>query len=159
MDTREVYRGAKSDYYTHCHDLPPQIGGCRVQAAGVRFKDEIDGKDGEPTGICDRFCGCSFPAYISFLCHKLTARTVSRSVLVIGFVLVFPPLFCLSCVPVVAHECFACTCLVRGNSSRSTTTLNEQSGRSNPRHPLLPVPLHLQSSPERAPPALTGIKH
>lgn len=47
MDTREVYRGAKSDYYTHCHDLPPQIGGCRVEAAGVPFKDEIDGKDGE----------------------------------------------------------------------------------------------------------------
>ncbi|CAN0158888.1 unnamed protein product [Pylaiella littoralis] len=46
MDTREVYRGAKSDYYTHCHDLPPQIGGCRVEAAGVPFKDEIDGKDG-----------------------------------------------------------------------------------------------------------------
>lgn len=47
MDTREVYRGAKSDYYTHCHDLPPQIGGCRVESAGVPFKDEIDGKDGE----------------------------------------------------------------------------------------------------------------
>lgn len=47
MDTREVYRGAKSDYYTHCHDLPPQIGGCRVEAEGVPFKDEIDGKDGE----------------------------------------------------------------------------------------------------------------
>lgn len=47
MDTREVYRGAKSDYYTHCHDLPPQIGGCRVAPAGVPFKDEIDGKDGE----------------------------------------------------------------------------------------------------------------
>ncbi|CAM9497065.1 unnamed protein product [Ectocarpus sp. 12 AP-2014] len=46
MDTREVYRGAKSDYYTHCHDLPPQIGGCRVAPAGVPFKDEIDGKDG-----------------------------------------------------------------------------------------------------------------
>lgn len=50
MDTREVYRGAKSDYYTHCHDLPPQIGGCRVEAEGVPFKDEIDGKDGEQWG-------------------------------------------------------------------------------------------------------------
>lgn len=47
MDTREVYRGAKSDYYTHCHDLPPQIGGCRVAPAGVLFKDEVDGKDGK----------------------------------------------------------------------------------------------------------------
>lgn len=50
MDTREVYRGAKSDYYTHCHDLPPQIGGCRVESKGVPFKDEIDGKDGEMGG-------------------------------------------------------------------------------------------------------------
>lgn len=54
MDTREVYRGAKSDYYTHCHDLPPQIGGCRVEAAGVPIKDEIDGKDGEADRQTDR---------------------------------------------------------------------------------------------------------
>ncbi len=25
MDQRPAYRGIKSDYYTHCHDLPPQV--------------------------------------------------------------------------------------------------------------------------------------
>ena len=24
MEKRECYRGTKSDYHTHCHDLPPQ---------------------------------------------------------------------------------------------------------------------------------------
>ena len=28
MEKRECYRGTKSDYHTHCHDLPPQMGGC-----------------------------------------------------------------------------------------------------------------------------------
>lgn len=27
METRPAYLGFKSDYYTHCHDLPPQLGG------------------------------------------------------------------------------------------------------------------------------------
>ena len=28
MEGRPAYAGFKSDYYTHCHDLPPQLGGC-----------------------------------------------------------------------------------------------------------------------------------
>jgi len=28
MEERETYRGTQSDYHTHCHDLPPQMGGC-----------------------------------------------------------------------------------------------------------------------------------
>jgi hypothetical protein len=28
MEARPAYAGFKSDYYTHCHDLPPQLGGC-----------------------------------------------------------------------------------------------------------------------------------
>ncbi len=27
METRETYLGLKSDFYTHVHDLPPQLGG------------------------------------------------------------------------------------------------------------------------------------
>jgi hypothetical protein len=27
METRPTFLGLKSDYYTHCHDLPPQLGG------------------------------------------------------------------------------------------------------------------------------------
>jgi glutathione S-transferase len=28
METRETYRGTQSDFHTHAHDLPPQMGGC-----------------------------------------------------------------------------------------------------------------------------------
>lgn len=28
LETRETYRGSQSDAHTHCHDLPPQMGGC-----------------------------------------------------------------------------------------------------------------------------------
>lgn len=28
METRECYRGTQSDFSTHSHDLPPQMGGC-----------------------------------------------------------------------------------------------------------------------------------
>jgi hypothetical protein len=27
MESRSSYLGTKSDHYTHCHDLPPQLGG------------------------------------------------------------------------------------------------------------------------------------
>ncbi len=28
LETRPVYRGTQSDFHTHAHDLPPQMGGC-----------------------------------------------------------------------------------------------------------------------------------
>jgi glutathione S-transferase len=28
MESRETYRGTQSDFHTHVHDLPPQMGGC-----------------------------------------------------------------------------------------------------------------------------------
>jgi glutathione S-transferase len=28
MESRATYRGTQSDFHTHCHDLPPQMGGC-----------------------------------------------------------------------------------------------------------------------------------
>jgi glutathione S-transferase len=28
METRPTYRGTQSDFHTHAHDLPPQMGGC-----------------------------------------------------------------------------------------------------------------------------------
>jgi glutathione S-transferase len=33
METRETYCGTQSDFHTHCHDLPPQMGGCYEAAA------------------------------------------------------------------------------------------------------------------------------
>lgn len=44
MDSRNTYQGIKSDYYTHCHDLPPQIGYCFSSSSAKPFKEEIDGK-------------------------------------------------------------------------------------------------------------------
>ena len=46
MDARPAYAGIKSDYYTHVHDLPPQLGGCPPDpssAAAAAFRAEIDG--------------------------------------------------------------------------------------------------------------------
>jgi len=28
MESRSTYRGTQSDFHTHCHDLPPQMGSC-----------------------------------------------------------------------------------------------------------------------------------
>lgn len=35
----------KSDFYTHCHDLPPQLGGCVSTADGKPIAAQIDGTD------------------------------------------------------------------------------------------------------------------
>ena len=43
MDTREAYKGIKSDYYTHIHDLPPQIGGCHFSGGDYKqYQRELD---------------------------------------------------------------------------------------------------------------------
>lgn len=47
METRPAYQGFKSDYYTHCHDLPPQLGGCVMTAEGEPVAAAIDGLDGK----------------------------------------------------------------------------------------------------------------
>ena len=41
----ETYTNIKSDYYTHAHDLPPQLGGCEPNgdAEQVACMNEIDG--------------------------------------------------------------------------------------------------------------------
>eukprot|EP00775_Hariotina_reticulata_P005445 gene5445-5679_t len=46
MESRSTYLGTKSDHYTHCHDLPPQLGGCHMTPAGEQFAAAIDGQDG-----------------------------------------------------------------------------------------------------------------
>ena len=44
MDTRDSYIGIKSDYYTHVHDLPPQIGNCYYNVAkSTPYKEQING--------------------------------------------------------------------------------------------------------------------
>jgi len=46
METLESYQLTKSDYYTHCWDLPPQLGGCRVEDGSKPFQDAINGLNG-----------------------------------------------------------------------------------------------------------------
>ncbi|GLI60527.1 hypothetical protein VaNZ11_002533 [Volvox africanus] len=46
MESRPTYLGTRSDYYTHAHDLPPQLGGCAMHEEGVSVAAAIDGIDG-----------------------------------------------------------------------------------------------------------------
>ncbi|WIA38465.1 hypothetical protein OEZ86_001788 [Tetradesmus obliquus] len=46
MEARDTYLGTKSDHYTHCHDLPPQLGGCYSTPEGELFAAALDGQDG-----------------------------------------------------------------------------------------------------------------
>merc|ERR1712194_730540 len=43
METLESYQLTKSDYYTHCWDLPPQLGGCSYEKSGEPYERAING--------------------------------------------------------------------------------------------------------------------
>jgi len=44
LETRETYLGTQSDFHTHCHDLPPQMGGCYENGDSIqeKCKNRID---------------------------------------------------------------------------------------------------------------------
>ena len=46
METLESYQLTKSDYYTHCWDLPPQLGGWSYEKDGEPFEKAINGEVG-----------------------------------------------------------------------------------------------------------------
>jgi hypothetical protein len=46
MEQRPTFRAIKSDYYTHSHDLPPQVGTCHSVPEAQPFAAQIDGLDG-----------------------------------------------------------------------------------------------------------------
>jgi len=48
MEGDSAYRGTQSDFHTHVHDLPPQIGGCLASGTAQQQQAaaEIDGRDG-----------------------------------------------------------------------------------------------------------------
>jgi glutathione S-transferase len=56
LETRDTYRGTQSDAHTHCHDLPPQMGGCyeNGEQAQQRSKANVD------EGPWDFLPDCSF---------------------------------------------------------------------------------------------------
>ena len=43
LPRRQSYRATKSDYYTHSHDLPPQLGGCQAEPDGEKVRRQVDG--------------------------------------------------------------------------------------------------------------------
>jgi len=43
METLDSYQLTKSDYYTHCWDLPPQLGGCTYEEGGEPYENAING--------------------------------------------------------------------------------------------------------------------
>jgi glutathione S-transferase len=47
MESRATYRGTQSDFHTHVHDLPPQMGGCweNGEAQMLINKARVDGGD------------------------------------------------------------------------------------------------------------------
>lgn len=47
METRECYRGSQSDFITHAHDLPPQMGGCYFKF-GTQFIEQSNLVDNGP---------------------------------------------------------------------------------------------------------------
>ncbi|KAL1499845.1 hypothetical protein AB1Y20_012529 [Prymnesium parvum] len=49
MEARPSYRHIQSDFYTHVHDLPPQVGRCHSMPGAAKYADEIDGADGSWT--------------------------------------------------------------------------------------------------------------
>ncbi|NJK58009.1 MAG: glutathione S-transferase [Pleurocapsa sp. SU_5_0] len=47
METRPTYRGTQSDFHTHVHDLPPQMGGCysNGEAQALINQEKVDRGD------------------------------------------------------------------------------------------------------------------
>lgn len=47
METRSTYRGTQSDFHTHAHDLPPQMGGCysNGEAQTLANQEKVDRGD------------------------------------------------------------------------------------------------------------------
>jgi len=44
METLESYTLTKGDYYSHCWDLPPQLGGCVFEDGGGPYEQAINGE-------------------------------------------------------------------------------------------------------------------
>merc|ERR1711907_759398 len=44
MESRSTYLGTQSDFHTHAHDLPPQMGGCyeTVSSLQIQCKQRVD---------------------------------------------------------------------------------------------------------------------
>lgn len=46
LEEKPAYQLGKGDYYSHCWDLPPQLGGCVREPAGESYRKAINGDQG-----------------------------------------------------------------------------------------------------------------
>jgi glutathione S-transferase len=53
MESRETYRGTQSDFHTHVHDLPPQMGGCYENGAPQMLVNKARVDNGPWEGLPD----------------------------------------------------------------------------------------------------------
>lgn len=53
METRSTYRGTQSDFHTHVHDLPPQMGGCYANGEPQAIANQVRVDEGEWFGLPD----------------------------------------------------------------------------------------------------------
>jgi glutathione S-transferase len=53
METRSTYRGTQSDFHTHVHDLPPQMGGCWENGEPQMLINKSKVDHGSWTGLPD----------------------------------------------------------------------------------------------------------
>lgn len=53
METRSTYRGTQSDFHTHVHDLPPQMGGCWENGAPQMLINKARVDNGPWAGLPD----------------------------------------------------------------------------------------------------------
>ncbi|MGF1567728.1 MAG: glutathione S-transferase family protein [Nodosilinea sp.] len=53
MESRPTYRGTQSDFHTHAHDLPPQMGGCYANAEPQTQQNQAQVDTGPWLGLPD----------------------------------------------------------------------------------------------------------
>jgi len=92
MDLLPSFRGIQSDYYTHCHGLPPQIGSCESHPEARALQRAIDGQDGVswaiPLPAIDVAAGFQ-PALIpdETACREAAARVLASADALVPFCL------------------------------------------------------------------------
>jgi glutathione S-transferase len=78
METRSTYRGTQSDFHTHVHDLPPQMGGCWENGESQMLRNKARVDNGSWFGLPD----VSYPEPETSRVEAL-ARTIKHHVNII----------------------------------------------------------------------------
>lgn len=71
--------------YTHCHDLPPQIGSCYFRAESKRFREEIDGGAWDLSRLSASLIEPMLPVSEAVACREAVRALVSNHVNIVKF--------------------------------------------------------------------------